>query len=125
MTRLSVHTGEIFALDLPGQYSIVVNNPRIALDMMEKKSSIYSSRPRIPVAGDMIGWSDSMILQPGGHKMRETRKLLGLVMASTKRVEQFHHLVEEETKEFLLGLTSRSDTLVREIQKYVQSLTYC
>ena len=108
-----------------GQSYVVLHSAKHAMEMLEKKSSIYSSRPRIPVAGDMIGWSDSMILQPGGHKMRETRKLLGLVMASTKRVEQFHHLVEEETKEFLLGLTSRSDTLVREIQKYVQSLTYC
>ncbi len=105
-----------------GQTYVVLNSAKHAVNMLEKKSAIYSSRPRIPIGGDMIGWKDSMILQAGGHKMRETRKLLGLVMASTKRVERFHYLVEEETKQFLLDLKSRDGTLVSEIKKYVYSL---
>ncbi|KAI0691239.1 cytochrome P450 [Cerioporus squamosus] len=109
--------GDIMSFSMFGQSYVVLNSAKHAVDMLEKKSAIYSSRPRIPVAGDMIGWKDSMILQAGGHKMRETRKLLGLVMASTKRVERFHHLVEEETKQFLLNLRGRDDSLVREIQK--------
>lgn len=106
-----------------GQQYVIVNSAQTALDMLEKKSAIYSSRAPIPVAGDMIGWNGAMILQPSGHRMRETRKLLGLVMASTKRVERFHHLVEQETKQFLVGLSNRTDSLVREVQKYV-CLTY-
>ncbi|RPD66668.1 cytochrome P450 [Lentinus tigrinus ALCF2SS1-7] len=118
----SQHWGDIMSFTMFGQSYVILNSARHAVDMLEKKSTVYSSRPRIPVAGDMIGWKDFMILQPGGHKLRETRKLLGLVMASTKRVERFHHLVEEETKQFLLGLSGCSNTLVRDIQKLAGSI---
>ncbi|RDX53248.1 cytochrome P450 [Lentinus brumalis] len=114
--------GDIMSFSMFGQTYIVLNSAKHAVDMLEKKSAIYSSRPRIPIGGDMIGWKDSMILQAGGHKMRETRKLLGLVMASTKRVERFHYLVEEETKQFLLDLKSRDGTLVSEIKKLAGSI---
>lgn len=116
-------SGDIISFSMLGQQYVIVNSAQTALDMLEKKSAIYSSRAPIPVAGDMIGWNGAMILQPSGHRMRETRKLLGLVMASTKRVERFHHLVEQETKQFLVGLSNRTDSLVREVQKYV-CLTY-
>ncbi|KAI0751468.1 cytochrome P450 [Daedaleopsis nitida] len=109
--------GDIFSFTLLGQRYVIVNSAKDALDMLEKKSAIYSSRAPVPVAGDMIGWNGAMIMQPSGHRMRETRKLLGLVMASTKRVERFHHLVEQETKQFLIGLNNRTDTLNREVQK--------
>ncbi|KAI0774005.1 cytochrome P450 [Fomes fomentarius] len=114
--------GDIISFSLLGQQYVIVNSAEKALDMLEKKSAIYSSRAPIPVAGDMIGWNGAMILQPSGHRMRETRKLLGLVMASTKRVERFHHLVEQETKQFLVGLSNRTDSLVREVQKLAGSI---
>ena len=117
----NVFLGDIFSFSLLGQRFVIVTSPKIALDMLEKKSAIYSSRAPIPVAGDVIGWNGAMIMQPSGHRMRETRKLLGSVMASTKRVERFHHLVEQETKEFLVGLSNRTDTLCREVQKCVSS----
>ncbi|KAI0723015.1 cytochrome P450 [Earliella scabrosa] len=114
--------GDIFSFSLLGQRFVIVTSPKIALDMLEKKSAIYSSRAPIPVAGDVIGWNGAMIMQPSGHRMRETRKLLGSVMASTKRVERFHDLVEQETKEFLVGLSNRTDTLYREVQKLAGSI---
>ena len=108
-----------------GQPFVGLNTPQHALDMLEKKSAIYSSRAPLPVAGDMIGWSEAMITQPYGPRMRELRKLFGQVMGSPKRVERFQYLVEEETRQFLVGLGDRTDRLVPEIKKCVCSPRVC
>lgn len=97
---------------------VILNSAEYAVDILDKKSAIYSSRGRVPVAGDMIGWSEAMILQPYGQRMREIRKLFGQVMGNPKRVERFQHLVEEETQQFLVHLSERADSLSLEIKKY-------
>ena len=66
----------------------------------------------------MVGWSEAMILRPYGHRMREMRKLFSQVLGSPKRVEQFHHLVEEETQQFLVCLSEGADSLDLKIKKY-------
>lgn len=98
---------------------VVLSSAEYAIDILEKKSAIYSSRGRVPVAGDMIGWSEAMILQPYGQRMREIRKLFGQVMGNSKRVERFQHLVEEETQQFLVHLSERAESLALEIKKCV------
>ncbi len=100
-----------------GESFVILNSAEYAIDILEKKSAIYSSRSSAPVAGDMVGWSDVMILQPYGQRMREIRKLFGQVMGNSKRVERFQYLVEEETQQFLVHLSERSDSLASEIKK--------
>ncbi|TBU32024.1 cytochrome P450 [Dichomitus squalens] len=114
--------GDIMSFTMLGQPFVILNSPQHALDMLEKKSAIYSSRAPIPVAGDMIGWSEAMILQPYGPRMRELRKLFSQVMGNTKRVERFQHLVEEETMRFLINLGERTDSLVHDIKKLTGSI---
>ena len=105
-----------------GQRFVVLSSAQYATDIMEKKSAIYSSRASVPVAGDMVGWSEALILEPYGERMRDTRKLISHVIGTAKRVEQFHLLVENEVGQFLAGLAGRTDSLNREIQQYVLSV---
>ena len=65
-----------------GQTFVVLNSASDAIELLEKKSAIYSSRAPIPVGGDMVGWSQMMILQTAGPRSRDMRKLVGMVMAS-------------------------------------------
>ena len=105
-----------------GQRFIVLNSASHAVEMLEKKSAIYSSRAPVPVAGEMVGWSQMMVLQPTGTTVRDMRKLVGTVMASHTRVRRFHALVEAETCAFLVGLPERTGTLYHEVQKLAGSI---
>ena len=105
-----------------GQRIVVLNSASHAVDMLEKKSAIYSSRAQIPVAGDMVGWSQMMILQPTGANIRDMRKFVGTVMASHTRVRRFHSFVEAETRAFLVGLPERTGALYHEVQKLAGSI---
>ena len=106
------------SVNILGQSFLVLSSAQHAIDVLEKKSAIYSSRSRVTVGGDMVGWSEAMILQPYGHRMREMRKLLSQVFGTPKRVERFHHFVEEETQQFLVRLREGADSLPLKIQKY-------
>ncbi|KAI0637905.1 cytochrome P450 [Trametes polyzona] len=114
--------GDIVSITLLGQPMVILNCSQDAVDILEKKSAIYSSRTSIPVAGDMIGWSRAMILAPYGERLREMRKMLALVLGSRKSVARFHTLIESETRHFLLRLRGRSDSLVHDVQRLAASV---
>ncbi|KAI1788998.1 cytochrome P450 [Ganoderma leucocontextum] len=109
--------GDIMSVNILGQPFVILSSAQYAIDILEKKSAIYSSRGRVPVAGDMVGWSEAMILQPYGQRMRDIRKLFGQVLGNAKRVERFQQLVEDETQQFLVRLSQRTDSLSLEIKK--------
>jgi hypothetical protein len=43
-----VHTGDISYVTALGQHIVVINSEKIALDLCEKRSAIYSSRLQFP-----------------------------------------------------------------------------
>ena len=40
------HSGELMYISVFGQGILVINSQRVAVDLLEKRSSIYSDRPR-------------------------------------------------------------------------------
>ncbi|CDO76961.1 hypothetical protein BN946_scf184281.g8 [Trametes cinnabarina] len=114
--------GDIISVSLLGQTLVIVNSPRHAIDMLEKKSTIYSSRASVPVAGDMIGWTRALLLAPYGHRLREMRKMFANVLGTRQHVARFHSLIEDETRHFLLGLSRRSDSLVDDLHKLAAAI---
>ncbi|OJT10545.1 O-methylsterigmatocystin oxidoreductase [Trametes pubescens] len=113
--------GDIVSVTLLGQPMVILNSPKDAMAILEKKSAITSDRASLPVAGGMIGWSRAMVLAPYGDRLREMRKMFAQVLASRQRFERFHALVEGETQHFLLGLRTRTDSLVRDLHRLAGS----
>ena len=86
--------------------------------MLEKKSSIYSSRPMIAVGGELVGWNRTLALLPYGNKFREYRRLIFQLIGSRKNMERFVPLVEAKTRAFVHELNQDPARLVKLIQKY-------
>ncbi|KAI0332486.1 cytochrome P450 [Cubamyces sp. BRFM 1775] len=114
--------GDIVSISILGQTTVILNSPTHAIDLLEKKSSIYSSRATVPVAGDMIGWSRAMIMAPYGHRLREMRKMVAQVIATRQQVSRFHSLIEAESRRFLLGLREHPDSLVKDLHELAASI---
>lgn len=45
--------GDITCLKVPGTHIIVLNSYTAVYDLLFRRSSIYSDRPRIPMAGEL------------------------------------------------------------------------
>ncbi|KAH9850080.1 cytochrome P450 [Lenzites betulinus] len=113
--------GDIVSLSLLGQPVVILNSPKDAADLLEKKSAIYSNRASVPVAGDMIGWARAMILAPYGERLKEMRRMAAQVLASRTSVARFHPLLENETRDFLVKLRGGSDSLVQDLHTLAAS----
>jgi cytochrome P450 len=59
--------------------TLVISDPEIAVDLNEKRSNKYSSRPRFVVMGEILG-TGSVLVQPYGKEWSIRRKLLHRAM---------------------------------------------
>ncbi|KZT12901.1 cytochrome P450 [Laetiporus sulphureus 93-53] len=67
--------GDIMSIQLLNQPIVIISSSTRAMEMLEKKSAIYSDRPTLTVAGEMIGWDHALALHHYGSRWRETRRL--------------------------------------------------
>ncbi|THV02578.1 cytochrome P450 [Dendrothele bispora CBS 962.96] len=67
--------GPIFSLNLLGQTVIVLNTHKVAADLLDRRSNLYSDRPRFVVVFEYL--SDSLLFSaaPYGDYWRRVRKL--------------------------------------------------
>ncbi|KAF2813396.1 putative cytochrome P450 oxidoreductase OrdA-like protein [Mytilinidion resinicola] len=100
-----------------GQTLVILNAPRLAFELMEKRSAIYSSRPRQVFAGEMVGWEKSLGLSPNNHRFRTYRKNMSRIIGSKGLASQFNALQEAEVGHFLLHVLAKPRDLLEHIRK--------
>ncbi|KAG6908814.1 hypothetical protein DXG01_003167 [Tephrocybe rancida] len=67
---------DIIHLDVAGQSIIVLDTAEVATELLEKRSSIYSGRPRLPMINELAGWDFLLGFMPYGQRWREHRRLM-------------------------------------------------
>ncbi|KAF9451148.1 cytochrome P450 [Macrolepiota fuliginosa MF-IS2] len=67
---------KIMYLEAFGRSIIVINDARIAKELLEKRSALYSSRPRLAMFHDVVGATDHFSMMPYGEEWRNHRRLL-------------------------------------------------
>ncbi|KAF8527426.1 cytochrome P450 [Hysterangium stoloniferum] len=70
-----VYGSDIIHLSAAGNSIVVLNSIEAASDLMEKKSSIYSSRPVLPMLHDLMGWKQAFSFAPYNAMWRSQRKI--------------------------------------------------
>ncbi|EGO01644.1 hypothetical protein SERLA73DRAFT_177063 [Serpula lacrymans var. lacrymans S7.3] len=80
---------------------IIVNSASVALEMLDKKSRLYSNRPHLTLAGDIVGWNMSLVLLQYGARFREYRKNLNRTIGTRSSMNKYEALVENRAHHFL------------------------
>ncbi|KAI6001506.1 cytochrome P450 [Pisolithus marmoratus] len=93
--------GDVMHLEIFGRHIVILNSANAAVEMLEKKSSIYSDRPVVPMGGELVGWKEALILLPYGDRFRVHRKNFHRVLGSRTVASVYHPVEEEETLKFL------------------------
>jgi cytochrome P450 len=114
--------GPIYTLWMGRQPTIVISSAQVAVDLLEKRSNIYSSRPRMVVMGEMYLGNDSTLVMPYGEKWRKHRKLLhgGLMQ---KAAHSYKPLQELESKRLVWDLVIQPEQFLSAIERYTASVT--
>lgn len=114
--------GPISSVTAMGQTIVIINDAKLAFELMEKRSAIHSSRPRQVFAGEMLGWKNSLGLSPYNNHFRTYRKNMARIIGSKSSASQFDELQEEEVGHFLLKVRESPDDLLQHIRKEAGSV---
>ncbi|KAH9821751.1 putative cytochrome P450 monooxygenase [Melampsora americana] len=76
LTEWSQEFGPIYRLKLGFTTLVVISSPAIAIELLEKRSSIYSSRPRHIMTSEHVSRGLRMTFMPYNDLWRRERKLL-------------------------------------------------
>ncbi|KAJ9267651.1 hypothetical protein DTO212C5_5890 [Paecilomyces variotii] len=109
--------GPISSVTVMGQTIVIINEARIAFELLEKRSSKHSSRPKQIFAGEMIGWENSLGGSPYSNQFRAHRKYMSRIIGSKNVAAQFNDLQVVEVGHFLLRVLENPDGLVEHIRK--------
>ncbi|KAI0039477.1 cytochrome P450 [Auriscalpium vulgare] len=108
--------GPIVHVRALGQSFIILNDVRVAGDMLDKKSTIYSDRPVFVMAGELTGWKDTLVFTPPGERFKEYRKYLHGTMGTRSAIEKLNGLFETETQAFLKRVLRKPEAIAENIR---------
>ncbi|OTA95517.1 hypothetical protein M434DRAFT_393743 [Hypoxylon sp. CO27-5] len=109
--------GPLSSITVMGQTIVIINDARLAFELLEKRSAKYSSRPRQIFAGEMVGWGNALALSPYNDRFRAYRKNMSRVMGTKTNTSQFNKLQEAEVGHFLLHLLENPEDFVNHIRR--------
>ncbi|KDR73159.1 hypothetical protein GALMADRAFT_722618 [Galerina marginata CBS 339.88] len=107
--------GDIMHVDIIGQPLIIINSTKIAKDLLDKRSSIYSDRPHFVMGGDLVGYDETFVLQPYGDNWRKQRRLIAQDF-SQSMTPRYHSLQEKEAAILVRNLLKDSSSLLEQVK---------
>ena len=96
---------------------IILNSAKTAVEMLDKKGSIYSDRPVLQMGGELVGWKSSLPLLPYGEQFRIQRKYFHQLIGNAASASLFDPVEELETHRFLQRIAENPDDLASHIRK--------
>ncbi|KAJ5808623.1 hypothetical protein N7474_009892 [Penicillium riverlandense] len=106
----------ISSITVMGQTIVIVNDARIATELLSKRSALYSSRANLVFASEMVGWEHSLVMQTYSDRFRAYRKAIQPYLGSEAAVAQYNNLQEIEVHRFLLRVLNDKPRFAEHIQ---------
>ncbi|OJA15892.1 hypothetical protein AZE42_09070 [Rhizopogon vesiculosus] len=107
--------GDISHIEVLGQHIIVLNSTKTAMEILDKKSSIYSDRPVFPMA-ELVGLKDVLTMLPYGDSLRSNRRNFQRLIGSRAAMKDFHPIETIETHRFLKRVLAEPGELMEHLQ---------
>ncbi|KAL5532092.1 hypothetical protein ACEPAF_5656 [Sanghuangporus sanghuang] len=114
--------GPISSVTVFGQTIVILNDLQIAIDLLDKKSSIFSERPVLVFAGIMVGWENCLALLHYGQRFKQIRKNLHQTIGSNNAMRRFYPQEEVEVRRFLYKTMRDPSKLFENIRNVTGAL---
>ena len=125
MTNVIYNTaGNVISVSIFGRSIIILNSAKAAIDLLEKRSIIYSDRPYMAMASDLVGYDHALVLTPYNERFRKARRLTKGVLGPGV-VNMFDTLEERECIRLLDKLLDAPERFLAHIRKWGLSFYIC
>jgi cytochrome P450 len=116
--------GPIFTIWIGRKPTIVLSDPVVAADLMEKRSNKYSSRPRMVAMGEILWDGASVLVQPYGKEWSIRRKLLHSAL-TPKSLRLYKPVQQAEASRLCYHLLSDPNSWEKLIERFTSSIVFC
>ncbi|KXT15288.1 hypothetical protein AC579_4855 [Pseudocercospora musae] len=113
--QLNTTSGPIASLNVLGNIIIILNDAKLAVELLDKRANLHSSRPRMVFSEELCGWSNLMIFQ-SPTQLRASRKQFHNIVGTQSALWRFSELQEVETERFLLRVLETPDELLQHVR---------
>ncbi|EPT06129.1 hypothetical protein FOMPIDRAFT_1154892 [Fomitopsis schrenkii] len=110
--------GDVMYVQLFSWPAVVLGSVKAAQDLFEKRSSIYSDRPRFTLVAEM-GFDLAMSIMPYGDQWRRHRKWFAAAFLNKKALESYVPIQRREAYKLLAGLLESPGACHAHIRRYV------
>ncbi|KAJ7451701.1 cytochrome P450 oxidoreductase [Mycena latifolia] len=108
--------GPVSYTTILGKEIVILNTLEACNDMLEKRSSMYSGRPVMPFAGEIVGWDQQLLLAPYGKHFRAMRKLAHNHIGTKAGAAAYYEVQETEVKYLISRLHKNPEDLVKNLR---------
>ncbi|KAJ7283455.1 cytochrome P450 [Mycena rebaudengoi] len=109
--------GDLCSVTVLGQPLIIIGSAKVAIDLLDKRSAIYSDRPVCTMGGELVGWKNTLVLLPYGDRFRRFRRLFHNIIGSRAAIKQFLPVQDVEARRFLRRVLAKPDDLSKHVRK--------
>ncbi|KAJ2990652.1 hypothetical protein NUW58_g2843 [Xylaria curta] len=107
--------GPISSVTALGTTIVILHSAELALELLEKRSLIYSARPNF-VFADLVGWSKSLAMLQYNKTHRLYRKLAHTMIGTQAAVFPYLALLEKEVHRFLFRVLKEPELLFHHMK---------
>jgi cytochrome P450 len=113
--------GEIFYTKIGGSDYVWLSSPKVVKDLMDKKSSIYSSRPPLPLAQDVASAGRRQLFMPYGAQWRSLRKSSHALLNITAAIK-YEPVQNYESKQMMAEFLNSPEDFYQHNRRYSASV---
>ncbi|KAF8891877.1 cytochrome P450 [Infundibulicybe gibba] len=113
--------GEIVYVEALGKPLVILNTLSAAQEILEKRSSIYASRPNLVMANDLMGWIWDFGHLPYSDLWRRHRKMFHQYFQHNA-VSEFTDVQTAATADLLHMLVEKPDNFRSHVRQYLPGL---
>ncbi|KAK1454817.1 cytochrome P450 [Colletotrichum melonis] len=114
--------GPISSITTMGQTVVILSDPQLAFDLLDKRSLKHSSRPSQTFIGEMVGLEHITGMAVYDERFRAQRKAMGRILGSKMAAAKYNEWQEAEVGHLLLHLLDSPQNFVEHIKKEAGSL---
>ena len=99
-----------------GQHLVIINDLSIAIELLEKRATLYSDRPTLPMGGELSGWDNALVLQHYDDRWRAYRRHFHSFIGARVALKRHGSLLEYEARLLAQRLMDAPDKLEDSIR---------
>ncbi|KAF2660297.1 cytochrome P450 [Lophiostoma macrostomum CBS 122681] len=115
--------GPIFTIWIGRKPTVVLSDPMIAQELMEKRSNKYSSRPRMVAMGEILWDNASVLVQPYGKEWSIRRKLLHQAL-TPKALRLYRPVQTAEASRLCSQLIENPSNWEKLLERFTSSIVF-